>query len=721
MHEKPVIQLLPDQVINKIAAGEVVERPASVMKELFENSLDAGASQVDVEVIHGGRQLISITDNGCGMNRDQALLSIERHATSKIRTEADIENIHTMGFRGEALAAISSVSRFTLISRPKEELAGTEIQIAGGKFLSCDDIGSPVGTRMEIRNLFFNVPARRKFLRAEQTELSHIRQLFLVMALAHPDVGMSLKVDERMTYSLPANGTMEDRISELYNHGFFEQLLPVDHADDDYTITGFAGLPQTGRKDRQDQYIFVNGRPAAAPVVYHALNESYHALITKGRYPAVFLFIEMEPSLVDVNVHPTKKEVRFRQPNQLRDSIIEALGKALSFQNSEGGGQRTEIRSPCGIESDRESIELPSSTDSSSNADVGDNVPPVCIDQATARTANANPQTAVSPPKAVRPKFETQKQMDELLVRPELVKGLNVEGRRSVAGGPKSEIRGQRSEVGSQNLTEKSVTGEKTALPADSGDAVPPTEQQVSNTPQTATPNPQTAPAPQSKGAGAVAHPAGPSSATITPTAQQPAPPPASPWGWCRIIGQIGGNYVVLETEDGFVLMEPRAAHERVLFEKFMDAAHRNEVPKQGLLAPETIDLLPSDAQIVRSNLEVLEELGFGVSEFGGDTFIIDALPVFVQNEPAESMLVEIARHLEKAGKKRGAREMVREQIAQAACQTAVRTKDQLSEKEIEKLVADLALTEMPYTSPRGRPTLIYTSFTELDRKFSRD
>ena len=329
------IRRLPDELASKIAAGEVVERPASVMKELFENALDAGATQVDVEIIRGGRQLIAITDNGCGMDRDQALLSVERHATSKIRSEADIENIHTLGFRGEALSSISSVSRFTLITRTEENLSGTEIQIAGGKMLSVEEIGCPVGTRMEIRNLFFNVPARRKFLRAEQTELSHIRQLFLVHALAHPGIGMSLKVDERIVYNLPMAGKMEDRITELYNHGFFEQLLPLDYTDGEHTITGYAGLPQTGRKDRQDQYIFVNGRPAAAPVVYHALNEAYHSLIAKGRFPAVFLFIEMEPSLVDVNVHPTKKEVRFRHPNQLRDAVLAALHKALSFQEPE--------------------------------------------------------------------------------------------------------------------------------------------------------------------------------------------------------------------------------------------------------------------------------------------------------------------------------------------------------------------------------------------------
>jgi DNA mismatch repair protein MutL len=612
MHEKPVIQMLPDQVINKIAAGEVVERPASVMKELFENSLDAGATKVEVEVLRGGQQLIAITDNGCGMNRDQALLSIERHATSKIRSEADIENIHTLGFRGEALAAISSVSRFALITRPEEELAGTEIQIAGGKFLSCDDIGCPVGTRMEIRNLFFNVPARRKFLRAEQTELSHIRQLFLVMALAHPDIGMSLKVDERMVYDLPMAGKMEDRISELYNHSFFEQLLEINYSDADYTITGYAGLPQTGRKDRQDQYIFVNNRPAAAPVVFHALNEAYHSLIAKGRYPAVFLFIEMAPPLVDVNVHPTKKEVRFRKPNQLRDAIVEALNKALTFQSLE--------------------------------AETPENVPTLETD--------AEERIILPPPKPVRPTFETQKQMDEILRKPE----------------PLLEQKSERVEK-----LEKQQAPEP-----DAAESVPPT------------PNPK----PQTKN---------------------------SPWGWCRIVGQMGGNYVVLETEDGFVLMEPRAAHERVLFEKFIHAAQAHAVPKQGLLAPETVELLPSDAQTVRSHLAVLQELGFGVSDFGSDSFIVDALPVYVQENPVESMLVEIARELEKAGKKRGARELVQEKIAQTACQMAVRTKDRLSDKEIEKLVADLAKTDMPYTSPRGRPTLIYTSFTELDRKFSRD
>jgi DNA mismatch repair protein MutL len=495
MQIKPVIQLLSDQVINKIAAGEVVERPASVIKELFENALDAGATQVDVEVVQGGRQLMTITDNGCGMDRDQALLAIERHATSKIRSEADIENISTLGFRGEALAAIASVSRFTLITRPEEAISGTELQISGGKLLSVEEVGAPVGTRFEIRNLFFNVPARRKFLRAEQTELSHIRQLFLIQALANPAIGMSLKVDERVVYKLPAAGKMEDRITELYTVGFFEQLLPIDYQDDAYTLSGYAGLPQTGRKDRQDQYIFINGRPASAPVVYHAINEAYHALITKGRFPAVFLFINMEPSLVDVNVHPQKKEVRFRHPTQLRDAIVLAITNALTFKALNA------IR--------------PAASQSESGEE------PSCLP----------PLNVTSPPVAVRPRFETQSEMGDLLIRSSVIE----------------QHAAKKQEPKPPEIEAKKIDTHPQPRPA--------------TTPES--------PAPRS-----------------APKA------PASPWGWCKVVGKIGGNYVILETEDGYVLMEPRAAHERVLYEKLMKAAQAHAVPKQGLLTPETIELL---------------------------------------------------------------------------------------------------------------------------------
>ena len=266
------IHVLSDHVINKIAAGEVVERPASVVKELVENALDAGATQIEVEAVGGGRQLIAITDNGSGMGRDDALLSIERHATSKILDVDDIEHVATLGFRGEALAAVSAVSHFTLLTRTAADEAGTEVIVAGGKLTDVKEAGGPVGTRIEARRLFFNVPARRKFLRADQTELAHIRQMFVVYALAHPEVGWRLVVDGREVMRLAAGATLADRLRDIVGADLARQLRPLDLTRHDVTVRGFAGPPAAARQDRTEQYIFVNGRPASAAAIFHAIN-----------------------------------------------------------------------------------------------------------------------------------------------------------------------------------------------------------------------------------------------------------------------------------------------------------------------------------------------------------------------------------------------------------------------------------------------------------------
>ena len=598
MSNLPTISLLEDQVINKIAAGEVVDRPASVVKELFENAIDAQSDRIDVSVERGGARRLIITDNGHGMTRDQALLSLERHATSKIQSEADIEQIATLGFRGEALAAIASISRFSLTTRTADQLEGTLIRVEGGKILTCEEVGCPVGTQIEIRDLFFNVPARRKFLRAEQTELSHIRQTILVHALAHPSVGISLVAEGRTLYQLHTAGTLADRISALYKPAFLHQLRPIQFHQNDIQLDGFAGLPQTGRKDRTDQFIFVNGRPASAPIVYHAVNEVYHPLIGRGRFPALFLFITLPPEAVDVNVHPTKKEVRFRCPQPLRDTIIQGLKKALQ-------------QSP-------ESTEI-------------------------------DAKTPALPPTALPPQREKQQQLEPLLVRPELI------------GTPKPK-------------------------------APPHT---------TATPAKQ------------------PSLSDETTAVQTPLPAEA-PWGWCRTVGQLGGHYIVLETRDGYALMEPRAAHERVLYEKYMTAFASGSVTQQQLLTPETIELTPTDAERVSQAIPLLNELGFSIDAFGSDTFLIDALPVWVQHQPLEPLLYETARALAEGGRSKAAREGLADIIMQTACAGAVRASDSLTDKAIEKLITDLAQTEMPYTSPRGRPTLIFTSYSELERSFQK-
>ena len=596
MNNLPTISLLDDQVINKIAAGEVVERPASVVKECFENAIDASSTRLEIHVERGGARSITILDNGHGMTRDQALLSLERHATSKIQNEADIERIATLGFRGEALAAIASISRFTLTTRPAHQLEGTRIQIEGGKMLSCEEAGCPIGTQIDIKDLFYNVPARRKFLRAEQTELSHIRQCILVNALAHPSVGIRLTADNRPLYQLHAAGTLADRISALYQPAFLHQLRPIQFTHDDITLTGFTGLPQTGRKDRTDQFIFVNNRPAAAPVIYHAVNEVYHPLIGRGRYPALFLFIQLPPEAVDVNVHPAKKEVRFRHPTALRDTLIQGLQHALT--------------------------------------------PPPTEKPAPPSTPSEPPNTP--PPTAAAPHREKQQAWEPFLVRPETI------------GKPKPK------------------------------DPI----QKTTSSPPTQPPPPQTK--------------------------------PQAPWGWSRVAGQLGGAYIVLETNEGFALMEPRAAHERVLYEQFMHAFQHATIPQQQLLTPETITLPSADANRLHNALPHMEELGFGISSFGGDTFLVDALPIWIQHQPIEPLLLETARALAEGGRRSAAREALADTIIKTACAGAVRASDTLTDEAIEKLVHDLARTEMPYTSPRGRPTLIFTSYTELERSFKK-
>ncbi len=591
----PRIQVLSDHVANKIAAGEVVDRPASVLKELMENALDAGATQMDIHVAGGGKRMIAVSDNGHGMDRDNALLAVERHATSKIRDVDDIECVTTLGFRGEALAAISSVSRFTLITRPADALSGSEIRITGGKMADVKETGCPPGTRFEVRNLFFNVPARRKFLRADQTELTHIRQTFMVYALSHPDVGMTLTVDERSVYSPAAGASLIERLGDLFGRDYIRNLRPVEKTDGEVRLHGYVGMPHVQRGDRSEQFVFINGRPASAPLVGYALNEAYHTLVPKGRFSSVFLFLEMEPDLVDVNVHPTKKEVRFRHPDAVRDAIITTVRRVLTQPGT----------------------------------DAADSVSGGVSHQGSA-------------PEPATPRLR----IDDL-----------------------------------------------PSLPMFNYPRIPPKGEEEPDS--------------------VIFH-----ADTFAEKDRDPAT--GSPWSWCRVLGQVGGLYVVMETEDGLVLMDPHAAHERLLFERFMNDAVQRKVKSQGLLAPETVELTPHDAALVRKQLSLLADMGFGVSDFGGDSFMVDALPVCLGDVSARSVLAAVATSLEQSGKRGGTEHWAEQRVARAACRAAVKARDKLTVQEIEQLVIDLAGAEMPYTCPHGRPTLILLDFNELDKKFGR-
>jgi len=622
--EKVHIRVLPDHVINKIAAGEVVERPASVVKELVENALDANAANIDIEIVSGGRTLISVSDNGAGMERNDALLSVERHATSKISDVDDIERINTLGFRGEALAAISSVSRFTLRSRPADALAGTELVMAEGKMQDVRETGCPPGTSIEVRHLFFNVPARRKFLRSEQTEEAHIRQTFMMYALANPAVGLKLKSDGKLIYNLPANATIENRLGDLFVSITKNDLRPVAWSSGNLRISGYAALPSLTRADRSEQYLFINRRPASAALLIGAIRDGYQALIPKNRHPIVFLFLDIDPAAVDVNVHPAKKEVRFRNPGEVRRAVSEAIREALK------------------------------------NPDAG---------------AAPRPPQAAFPPETLG---ETP----------------------STLSGPLAEAGAKQTETGRMDIaptrSEASGRGELQS-------------EYYRIRKHKFAPPPKAAVLPLMDYAGEKGH---------APAAEEAG---GKPWAWRRIVGQIANLYVIMETEDGLVLMDPHAAHERVLFEKFMAEVAKGAVKSQALLMAESVVLSPADALCLRRSMGTLKKIGFSIAEFGRDTFLVDAVPACFGDVAAQPLLAEIAADLSESSGRAGDGHVFEEQIARAACHASVKAHSRLSESEMEHLISELEKAEMPYTCPHGRPVIIHFSFHELARKFGRN
>ena len=338
----PDIRILSDRVANQIAAGEVIERPAAVVKELVENALDAGATRIEVEFRHGGRSLMRIEDNGHGMNRDNALLSLERHATSKINEAVDLDQLGSFGFRGEAVPSIASVSKFTLQTRAEGDELGTEVLVNGGKIVHVRDCGRPIGTRMEVEHLFNSVPARRKFLKRDRTEAAHIVAGVRLYALASPGVAFTLIEDGRVIFSSPVCPALSDRVAEIFGRQLAEQLVPLKAEEGDFKLAGLIGRPGVGRSTRHEMIVFVNGRPVDNRTLNYALIESYHESLPKGRYPPAFVFFTLPPHEVDVNVHPAKREVRFRSEPAVRGFVIRAVLERL--RELGGGAQNADAK-----------------------------------------------------------------------------------------------------------------------------------------------------------------------------------------------------------------------------------------------------------------------------------------------------------------------------------------------------------------------------------------
>jgi DNA mismatch repair protein MutL len=685
------IRLLPEQVANQIAAGEVIERPASVVKELVENSLDARATRVTVEIQAGGRSLVRVVDDGLGMSRDDALLCLERHATSKIRRAEDLAAIVTMGFRGEALPSIASVSRFTLTTRERdsESPEGTQVIINGGKMLEVRAAGSAPGTSVEVRQLFFNLPARRKFLRTDETESAHIQHYLTLAALAYPEVAFTFQSDGRLVWQLPAVkarsdaparlGALRERLRVLY--GDEQRLLTVhysaeisssDEVEDRtgtpsgsdlrtaaFRLWGFIGAPGVSRATREDQHLFVNRRPVENRGLNFALLEGYHTALMKGRYPVACLFLEIDPAAVDVNIHPAKREVKFHREAEVRRLVAQAVRQTLlAFHagTSKPGSPKPAIQgqSPGVIES--------------------------VVGQPTkslAQTALPNSPAALKPALAQPPQPSPPQTPLRMGFGPAPLPCEPGVSPPPVAAAPPVTVSAH-----ATHLT-------RAAAGADDRPAFPATH-------LTPPPSPAIRPAPP---------------AETVPLLNVPL----------RLVGVIGRLYVVLESDRGLVLLDQHAAHERILFEQMLNRLERqDQAPSQKLLLPETVELSARDASFLRDQLPVLTRLGVGLSEFGERTFLLDALPPFVKAPDARRFVIELVDELKAAGRELNSLRLGEHTVAKTVCRHAVKAHDPLAGRELENLIEDLRHCAMPYTCPHGRPTLIEMNFRELEKKFGR-
>ncbi|MFY8217205.1 MAG: DNA mismatch repair endonuclease MutL [Chthoniobacterales bacterium] len=595
-----VIQRLPDEVASQVAAGEVVERPASIVKELMENSLDAEATRVDVEYHRGGSGFLAVTDDGRGMDRDDAQLCLERHATSKIRTGLDLEKVLTFGFRGEALPSVASVSRFRLCTRPHDAEAGTEVVVIGGKIESVRDSGEAPGTRIEVRSLFFNLPARKKFLRGERTEAAHIDHQFQTLAMTHPGRRFSLQRDGRQIHLLAPAATLEDRVRDLLGREFASGLFPLEPVElNGIRLHGLLGRPGTARGDRSGQTLFMNHRAIVSPVISQPLRDAYGSGLPRGMHPSAILFLSIDPSLVDCNVHPAKREVRFQDSISVRETVLEVVRNALSQFRS----RPLVVSTPSGPPPAEKPTQFP--------------------EQGVGILPTPRPTPSALPPSLAVPLKPT----------------------------------------------------------APSWDTTPPV----------------------------FSHHVEPTEALPGTLAQPDA---------FRFIGQLGERYAVLEElTSGLVLLDNRAARERIVFETLLNHMHARQSESQRLLLPAIVALAPRDFEWVCENAKLLALAGVLVEPFGPGSVKVDGVPPVLADVAIPELLLRIADDCRMGGKSARSR-AVEETIAKTLSRSASLPATPRNPTELDQLLNALLSCDLPYACPNGHPTMIHFSFSELDRKF---
>ena len=700
------IRVLSDHLSNQIAAGEVVERPASVAKELVENSIDAGARRIEIDVEAGGRRLLRVADDGEGMTRDDAVLAFERHATSKISTTEDLHRISTLGFRGEALASIASVARVELITQIEGDTEGTRVLIEGGRMRDVGPAARPRGTTITTRDLFFNIPARRKFLRSEATESFHLTNLVTHYALAHPEVAFALTNNGRETLRAAPAADLRERAYQIFGAEFLDSLLEISGGHEQVArIRGYVSAPRERRTSRDAQYLFVNGRFVRDRLISRALSEGYRSVLPHGVYPAALLFLEAPLEEVDVNVHPAKTEVRFRRAAAVADIVREAVRAALTaggyVRSAESAGesgrywrddseQLNESRYDPATESIRqESIEFgmpPSSLDD----DLMRRRDETPIGELSEASSRASSETAFDAPSSdthfAETHFASSDEDFDMAARAQIMP--------DTEAAPTPPERSSTSET----LPDQSPTRSAQAFSA--SPASP------SAAPSVTAPPPVRAAMtfpPLVSGAGLARE------ATIESLSSN-----------IRPLGQLEDSFIIATDPEGLLLIDQHVAHERILFDKYRALEAARPAESQNLLVPETFDLTPAQAAAFDTVVEELETYGFGLMRLSGRTVAIKAVPADLPATEARNILGEVLDTVD--AEKRGAvRATLRDEIAASlACRAAIKINMPLTMEKMRWLIDRLLTTSSPTTCPHGRPIILRLTKRDIERGFHR-
>ena len=686
------IKILPDNLANQIAAGEVVERPASVVKELVENALDAGAKRLQIDSELGGRRLIKISDDGTGMVRDDAILAFERHATSKIASLEDLAKIATLGFRGEALASIASVAKVELITKTADAEAATRVVIEGGRLIDVKDAPRSNGTTLTVRDLFFNTPARRKFMRSEATENYHLTNIVQHYALANPEIAFTLTNNGREVLRLSPAKDLRERAYQIFGSQMVESLLKVEGGREFVAkITGFVSAPRERRTTRDGQYFFINGRFVKDRIIAGGLLEGFRAVLPHGVYPVAFLFLEIPFEELDVNVHPSKTEVRFRRSEAVKETISEAIRGALA---SAGIVASRESRA--------ESLSEPPAL-AGGRSDLG-------FGNADFRSQNQDRQTKTENRIYEQPKIEFEisdsKSQNELSLENRGFSNeqtandfaANIEAETEVFSNDfeqRAREKNQASELRIQNSEFDTRFPETFSTSANqkpkTEDQKPVAENQLS-TPIV-------------------------DSAAKIPKAIEPETLSSSK---IRPLSQLHDSFIIAVDDEGLLLIDQHVAHERILFDKFRRKETERRIESQNLLLPETIDLTPAQAAAFDLVETELENLGFALMKLSGRTIAVKAVPTDLPASEVRNLLAEILDTVDKE-KFGAARANLRDNIAASlACKAAVKINMKLTLEKMQWLIDKLLTTSSPTTCPHGRPVILRLTMKDIERGFHR-